>query len=164
MSTPPLEHPNNLHLSAAQGWIELGNSLEASSELAKIPIALRDHPEVLQVRWNVEMHARRLQDALETARVLHRISPSQPAAWIHQAFTLHELKRTREAWEALLPAAGLFPAEWLVCYNLACYACQLGWIEEAKRWLMQSIERGDPIEINGLAAKDPDLKPLVGRI
>jgi len=34
---------------------------------------------------------------------------------------LHELKRTQEAFDLLLPAADKFPAPWTIPYNLACY-------------------------------------------
>jgi hypothetical protein len=32
----PLTPPNSLHLQAAQGWLELGNHIEANQELEKI--------------------------------------------------------------------------------------------------------------------------------
>jgi hypothetical protein len=33
--------------------------------------------------------------------------------------------------DLLVPAAVIFPKEWLIRYDLACYACQLGKREEA---------------------------------
>ena len=32
----PLEPPDSLHLQAAQGWLELGNHIEANEELEKM--------------------------------------------------------------------------------------------------------------------------------
>lgn len=162
MGIEGLEHPNNHFLSAAQGWLELGNETEALEELKKIPEGLQEHPAVLEVRWNLECHAKRWAEALAIAEALHRIVPANPAPWIHRSFCLHELRRTQEAWDGLLPAVHLFPKEWLICYNLACYACQLGRLDEGKNWLMRAIELGDPIEINRIASNDPDLKPLTG--
>lgn len=43
----PLEHPDVHHLRAAQGWLELGNHLEADKELERITPQLRAHPDVL---------------------------------------------------------------------------------------------------------------------
>jgi hypothetical protein len=43
----PLDLPDIHHLRAAQGWLELGNHLEANEELEKIAPALRAHPSVL---------------------------------------------------------------------------------------------------------------------
>ena len=43
----PLKHPDNLHLQAASGWLELGNYIEANVELEKFTPQLRVHPDVL---------------------------------------------------------------------------------------------------------------------
>jgi hypothetical protein len=40
-----LTPPDSYHLEAAQGWLELGNHLEANEELEKISPALRIHPD-----------------------------------------------------------------------------------------------------------------------
>ena len=44
-----------------------------------------------------------------------------------------------KAWEALLPAAELFPREPWVPYNLACYAAQFSRLDEAWEWLCRSL-------------------------
>jgi tetratricopeptide (TPR) repeat protein len=155
-----LEHPNAFHLRAAQGWLELGNATEAAAELEKIWPALREHPRVLEVRCQAALQAKRWSEALALAETLCQRDPDSPFGWIHRAFCLHELKRTEEAWNALLPVAERFPKEWLVCYNLACYACQLRRLDEGKTWFMRALELGDPLEINRLASADADLKPL----
>src|SRR5208282_4150279 len=46
-----LEPPDTFHLSAAMGWLGLGNWQEALEELEKITPALRSHPEVLLARF-----------------------------------------------------------------------------------------------------------------
>ena len=48
--------------------------------------------------------------------------PDEPVGWIHRSYVLHEQKRTREAWDLLLPAAKKFPEDFTIPYNLACYA------------------------------------------
>jgi hypothetical protein len=40
-------------LNAAEGWLELGNHLEAGKELDNITPEFRAHPIVLQMRWRV---------------------------------------------------------------------------------------------------------------
>ena len=52
-----LGHLDCLHLQAAQGWLELGDHLEADKELDEITPQLRAHPDVLEVRWQVYAHA-----------------------------------------------------------------------------------------------------------
>ena len=47
----PLEPPDLHYLSAAIGWLGLGNAAEAEKELGLISVAHRGHPDVLEVRW-----------------------------------------------------------------------------------------------------------------
>jgi hypothetical protein len=54
----PLDPPDSLHLRAAQGWLELGDHLEANSELDKITAFLRSHPDVLELRWQIYAKAK----------------------------------------------------------------------------------------------------------
>jgi hypothetical protein len=58
----------------------------------------------------------------------------------------------------LLNAQATFPKEAAIPYNLACYYCQLGEIETAKRYLKKAFE----IDLNWrkAALEDEDLKPL----
>jgi hypothetical protein len=41
---------DKLHLNAAEGWLGLGNYLEANAELEQLPAQLRAHPDALQMR------------------------------------------------------------------------------------------------------------------
>jgi len=41
------------HLETAEGWLDLGNYLEANEELGKVTASMRSHPEVLLSRWQV---------------------------------------------------------------------------------------------------------------
>ena len=156
-----LEHPDPIYLSAAQGWFELGNFTEAAAELDQIRASAQEHPQVLELRWQIVVQGQRWSEGLQVAEVLCRIAPEQAFGWIHRSYCLHELKRTQEAWDILLPVAERFPNEWLLCYNLACYACQLHRLEEARTWFCQAMDLGDPAEIKQLAAQDPDLRPLL---
>ena len=49
----PIEPPDAFHLSAAVGWLMLGNPDEAEEELGNITPGLRIHPDVLEVRWQI---------------------------------------------------------------------------------------------------------------
>ena len=46
-----LEPPDTYYLSAAVGWLELGNPGEARAELVQISSRQQEHPDVLEVRW-----------------------------------------------------------------------------------------------------------------
>ena len=45
-------------------------------------------------------------------------------------------------------------------YDLACYECQLGRLEQAKKWLEETFRLADPKKMKLAALGDPDLEPL----
>jgi hypothetical protein len=45
-------------------------------------------------------------------------------------------------------------------YNLACYECQLGRLEQAKQWLEKAFLLGDARKMKRAALDDPDLEAL----
>jgi predicted Zn-dependent protease len=99
----PLETPDSFHLEAAVGWLELGNHLEANEELDQITASWRAHPDVLLVRCEVYSKAKKWEMAAEISRAITELVPDSPFGWIHLAFALHEMQRTKEAWNVLLP-------------------------------------------------------------
>jgi len=156
-----LEPPDSLHLKAAQGWLELGNHIEADAELDEIAPALRIHPDVLEVRWQIYATARKWEACADIAATITRLAPDEPLGWIYRSFALHELKRTQEARDNLLPVVEAFPHEALMRYNLACYECQLGCLQQAKEWLQKAFETSrEPTQLRLMALEDPDLEPL----
>lgn len=155
-----LDFPDRHLAMAAEGWLELQDPDEAARELERISPSGRRHPSVLEVRWRVCAGLRQWAEALEVARELTQVAPDQPEGWIHQSYTLHELRRTDEAWAALLHVAERFPTESIIPYNLACYACQLGELDVAREWLRRAVRLRTKEEIRALAMNDPDLAPL----
>jgi hypothetical protein len=51
--TPASQTPDSHHLTVAQGWLELGNYLEANEELGTIAPENRGVPAILEVRWPI---------------------------------------------------------------------------------------------------------------
>jgi Flp pilus assembly protein TadD len=156
----PLEPPDSHHLRAACGWLELGNPGEAAAELQQLSATVRMHPATLEVLWRICAANRRWEEAVEFGRLLVRLDPNEAAGWLHRSYALHELRRTEEALKLLVPAAGQFPKESTIPYNLACYCCQLGKLEEARAWLDHAARIRGRMDLRRLALEDPDLKPL----
>jgi tetratricopeptide (TPR) repeat protein len=154
--TPPDSH----FLNAAIGWCELGNFAEARAELHRITAPNRDHPHVLVEEWRIYAAEKQWLPALEVARRLIEVAPDIPAGWIDQSYSLHEMKLTQEARNQLALVADKFPAVSTIPYNLACYACQLGNLAEARQWLAKAIEISGAKEIKPMALADPDLLPM----
>ena len=159
-----LEPPHTHHLNAAQGWLGLGVTDEASRELERIPAALQSHPEVLEVRWQIYAKTGQWEDCVTVANRLIELVPTVPQGWIHRSYALHELKQTRQALEALLPARIMFPKDWLIQYNLACYCCRLHEFERTLEFLKTAFKLGDENEIKKMALADADLKEVWNHI
>ena len=156
----PFEPPDTHHLRAAEGWLELGNYTEANAELDNVTPTVRAHPVVLRLRWHVCAQGKAWDLAYEVANTLVRLEPGNAEHWLHRSYALHELKRTKEARDLLLPAAGMFQDIEVIRYNLACYECQLGNLPKAKEWLAQAFARAKGGALKRQALDDPDLEPL----
>ena len=154
-----LELSDQRHLDAAEGWLELGDVEEATEELEQITPPMRAHPFVLRVRWGIYAKANKHEMAAEVARGMTVILPENSWGYIHYAFSLHILKRTKEAWGVLVPVADKFQ-DYLIRYNLACYCCRLGNLKEAMQWLEKAIDLAGKKDIRMMALDDPDLEPL----
>jgi predicted Zn-dependent protease len=155
-----LQPPDTLHLMAAQGWLELGNHLEANEELENIKAEYHAHPAVLAVRWQIYAKAKKWKEALVIASAIAEMLPDHALGWVHRSYCLHELKKTEEPRDNLLRVVDKLPEDPFMCYNLACYECQLGRLEEAKGCLAKACEVGDSKKIKLMASEDPDLQPL----
>jgi len=162
ISMDTLDYPDRHRLVAALGWMELGRPEEAEQELTPLLRRPRPHPDVLELQWAVLAAQQRWTEAVEVAEALIRIVPDRPSGWLHRAYALRRAPHggLERAWAALLPAAAHFPRELLVAYNLSCYACQMGRLDEARHWLRQALELGDREHVRRMALQDPDLEPL----
>jgi tetratricopeptide (TPR) repeat protein len=158
----PLEPPDTHYLSAAIGWMELGNCKEAKAELAMVSPGLTSHPNVLEVTWAISASEQNWSQALRAAEALVASEPDRASAWLHRAYALRRAPGggLKAAWDALLPAVDRFPKEATIPYNLACYACQLARLEEARQWLRRALAVGNSGKIKAMAAADSDLEIL----
>jgi len=155
-----LELQDRRFLEAAEGWLELGNWREAGVELDQISPEIQGHPLVLRTRWGIQGASGNWEAAVETARVITEKAPENSWGWIQWAYSLHELKRTKEAQDVLRQVVEQFPEESTMQYNMACYCCQLGQTEESWQWLKRAVVGEGKKRIREMALEDPDLKPL----
>jgi predicted Zn-dependent protease len=147
-------------LLAAQGYAELKMFEDALAELDALPAeAVRD-PAVVEMRIVILTQARCWAEALRCSQELRQLVPDAPAAFIHEAFCLHGLGRSAEARDTLLSGPEALHSEPTFHYNLACYECALGNLEEARRRLERSFAMDK--KFREYAKTDPDLRPLRG--
>ncbi|MCL5098403.1 MAG: tetratricopeptide repeat protein [Candidatus Omnitrophica bacterium] len=157
-----LEPPDSHYLRAAIGWLELGNLWEANDELKKIAPRNRTHPDVLKVRLEVFTVEENWKACLDIAEAVIKAEPDKPFGWLRRSYSLRRVPNggLQAAFDALLPAVGRFPRDSLIPFNLACYACQMGHLEDARQWLKRAMEVGGTDKIKRMALSDPDLSPL----
>ena len=151
-------------LHAAEGWLGLGDYLEADADLDKIDPRFRAHPSVLRVRYTVHLATKNWMMVAEITNTLIEATPNDPILWLHHSEALHALNRTHEARDALKTAALFFPDHGLIRYNLACYEIHLGNLAQASDSLKQAFRLPDGKKLKADALADPDLVPLRNEI
>ena len=87
----PIGPPDIHFLRAAEGWLELGDHLEANEELKKISLQCRFHPQVLLVRWEIYAREGHWEFAHTIAHGLVALAPDEPVGWINRSFALHQM-------------------------------------------------------------------------
>ena len=154
-----LQPPESHYLDAAKGWLGLEALEEAARELEFIRPELRDHPEVLEVRWALAANDGDWNQALLIAGSIVRLMPEKPEGWIYQGSALTELNRHADAYTVLLQGHRRFPQDEILAYDLACVCCVAGREGEAAEWIRKAVAMaGD--EIRRRALDDPDLERI----
>jgi hypothetical protein len=157
----PLEPGDAHRVRAAEGWLELGDLAEATQELDSVTSTLRAHPDVLAVRYKIYAKMKDWSMCEQIARALTKLSPDHPSGWISLCQCLHFQGKTQEAYDTLLAVLPKYPQLAIMEYDLACYACRLGKVEEARVRLQEALKHSDQREdLKKHAREDPDLKEL----
>ncbi len=159
-----LTQTDRFQIEAAEGWLMLSNPLEANEELERIAGESAYHPTVLSMRWQVYVAAGWWEAAFVVSKALCELVPESGAAWICQANTLRHYKGVVEAWSLLQGVANQFTGDAIIRYNLACYAAQMGLLDESCDWLVQAFELEKSSQLKLAAIYDPDLQPLWDKI
>jgi tetratricopeptide (TPR) repeat protein len=157
---PSILPRDRILLEAATGWLMLGNPAEARREFEQISPKARHSQPALVTLWDIQAHSKDWPAAIATADRLIELFDRQPDGYIKRAYALHELKRSQEAWDTLQPVSELFSDNWLIPYNLACYAAQLGRPTDALKCFRRALRAGNKRELHEMAMTDPDLEPI----
>jgi predicted Zn-dependent protease len=94
----------------------------------------------------------------EIAKRLTGFQPDDIQWTIALAYATRRADSIQAAKQVLLNAEPRFPKEAAIKYNLACYFCQTGEIQNAKNYLKKAFEIDLNLRIAAL--EDEDLKPL----
>lgn len=143
----------------------LGNAREARSELGLLSGEAQMHPDALRAWYGLAAMEGLWAEAHTLAERLVKLQPGSAEAWVWRAYALRRMPEggLKPAWKALLPALEHFPKEWIFPYNMSCYACQLGRLEEARAYYFQALSLGGT-EVRRMALEDDDMLPLRAEI
>lgn len=145
-------------LQAAVGYLELGMLVEANDEIENLAPDLKTSSPVLGVRMQIYRAAEKWPLMEVVARELLKRHSNEPVYWHDLAWAVRRADSINAAQKILLDASNRFPNDAMTHFNLGCYACQLGDIEEAKTRVGRAIELDAKFKM--LALDDPDLEPL----
>lgn len=142
--------------------MELGNAKEALAELDRMSPEGRKSYDSLLLEWQIWTAKSNWLEAHRVAEQMLKQWSGDPQHWLFYGYALRRIPGggLPKAWETLLAASEKFPGEPVIAYNLACYACQLGWHDKARAWLFRALEEGPKKEIKEMALRDSDLEPL----
>ncbi len=160
MSNPSPAPPEEvLHrLQRCEGFLDLKISARARAEWERVPEAWRKHP-VAQAMLLRLLTAECDWPAARAVAVSYLArSPEEAAAWIQLAYTTRRAENLAAAERILREARSKFPREAVIPYNLACYACQSGRLDEARK-LLKEAHQLDHLTL-AYAAEDEDMRPL----
>jgi Flp pilus assembly protein TadD len=147
-------------LASAAGYLALGMHEDAWDELESLPPELRADEGVLELRIQIYQGLGKWESARFLAESLAKRFPENQHWWILWAYSLRREKSVEAAREVMLEAAAIHPEAALIHYNLACYACVLGHLEEARSLLAAAFAMDVMLKIAAL--DDKDLGPIFG--
>jgi len=146
------------HLTAAQGYAELGMYLDANEELENIAAEERHRHEVLILRVQI-YHSLKKWDLMQVvAKRLTLEQPDNPQWSLSWAEATRQADSLDGARLILLEAVERHSAVASVHYNLACYECLLGDLEVAKARLQHAFKLDPSLRLRAL--EDEDLQAL----
>lgn len=150
------------HLQRCDGFLDLKMTDKARLELEQVDAAHRQSDPFVEVELRLAMAEDHWSAAAQFARTLSDRQPNEPAYCIQLAYAIRRAESIEAARNILLGARKRFPKVAVIPYNLACYECQLGHLDEAMVLLARAFKL-DP-HFREQAFEDDDLKPVWDRL
>ena len=147
------------NLSFASGYLALGMFRQAESELKKIPLEYREHPDALSLRGRVLLARNKWRSVISNAHTGRELYPDNADFFVQEAVAYDQMNRPLEAKLIWLAAPDLVRKSGYFHYNLARCEAKLGNIPSAREHLSQALSL-DP-NIRSLLAADGQLVALI---
>jgi Flp pilus assembly protein TadD len=156
--TTSLNRDDQRQLSAALGYFELEMTGDALEALDAISLAAADTRNVLALRLMVLQQAKNWPKAQITAARLVTTEPADPGWSIALAYATRRAECVERAQAILRDATLVHPGNALIHFNLACYACQLAQLDDAREHLRKAFALN--AKLRSQALEDVDLQVL----
>jgi tetratricopeptide (TPR) repeat protein len=146
-------------LEYVKGYLALGMLAHAVQELSEIELKDRFIPRVVEARMDLLCEAKQWSHLVSLARDYSHLRPCQEKGRIMWAYALRELNRVREARAVLMEVDAIIgKSSALLHYNLGCYHCLLGELDQAKQRLAKAFRMDEELRFSAMS--DADLKTL----
>lgn len=143
---------------SADGYLDLQMYDEAREELQRLPVEYRKHCMYLWMMNRLSSETGDWETAARVSRSLCEMHPDRVDTWVSYAYAVRRHENILSAHTILLQAIERFDEDAIIPYNLACYECQLGNNEKAKKYLKRAISLDNSYRT--LALEDEDLETL----
>ena len=151
-----LEPNDQRHLTAAEGYLEMGMFLAADAALDDIAPEFRHIPQVLTLRELIYEGMERWDLAQQIAKGLMDADPGSP----RRAICLARVTRHAQSLEAAIEVlqAAIARRTWnnQLYYDLACYTCLNGRMDQAAAYLEEALKLDPTLRFIALEDKDLD--------
>ena len=112
----------------------------AAQVLEEIAPENKNRTEVLGMRVQLYMAAKKWDMAAAVASHLVKVEPENEAGWINLAYSVRRIEGVKTAEAILLRAQAIHPKVAMIAFNLACYASVTGRFEQAKVRLRHAVQ------------------------
>lgn len=140
----------------ALGFLELGMPEDALAELDELTVV---NSIALHLRVDALFRLKDWSAAAAICLPMTEQEPSDPGWWIQAAYAQRRASSIEEAEMVLLAALTRHPANGLILYNLACYACVQDRTDEARNYFHRAATT-DPEQMLTMGMRDPDLEGI----
>ncbi len=161
---------DKMRLDAAEGWILLEALDEAEAEWEALSQDAKNSLEGLKLRYWILSGQKKWEEAADSAQLAIAEDPREAQFWIWLAYAIRRKNDSRSegitnAWKALIEGLKSGARDPIIFFNLACYACQMGSMEEARQWFKKACFQANSVdEIRKMALEESDLEPLWSEI
>jgi len=153
---PGMTPENEKLVEVAMGYFELGMLDEAVTELG--PLAGHERLSVLSL-WSAALRlSERWPEMLSLSRKMIELYPAEAEFWVSLADATRNSVSVQAGLELLETARGHFPGNDHILFQIGCYCCQLGRLDEARTAVRAAVSSNRVWA--KIAVQDRDLSPL----